>query len=68
MIKLFKKNILFRFAIYLAIILAFIYLNLSTYDLYIISRNPLIFFRSNWFEIITIVLLFAIYYKVSSKK
>ena len=68
MIKLFKNNILLRFALYLIIILTFIYFNLTTYDLYMISRNPLIFLRVYWFEIVTIVLLFAIYYRVSLKK
>ena len=68
MIKLFKKNIFFRITIYIIIILGFIYFNLSTYEIYLLSRNPMIFLRTNWFEIITISLLFAIYYKVSAKK
>ncbi len=68
MIKLFKKNILFRISIYVVIILVFIYFNLSTYEIYTISQNPMIFLRTNWFEIVTIMLLFAIYYKVSKKK
>ena len=68
MIKLFKKNILFRISIYVVIILVFIYFNLSTYEIYTISQNPMIFLRTNWFEIVTIMLLFAIYYKVSIKK
>ena len=68
MIKLFKKNIFFRITIYIIIILGFIYFNLSTYEIYLLSRNPMIFLRTNWFEIITISLLFAIYYKVSAKR
>ena len=68
MIKLFRKSLFFRFTIYIIIILGFIYFNLSTYDIYMLSRNPMVFFRTNWFEIVTISLLFAIYYKVSAKK
>ena len=68
MIKLFKESILFRITIYLTIILGFAYFNLSTYEIYMLSRNPMIFLRVNWFEIVTIILLFAIFYKVSAKK
>ena len=42
--------------------------NLTTFDLYLIQRNPLIYFRMNWFNIVSLVLLLAIFYKVSIKK
>ena len=43
MIKLLEKAIFFRFTIYIIIILGFIYFNLSTYDIYMLSRNPMVF-------------------------
>ena len=69
MYKQFKEKLIqYRFILYILIILLFAYYNLSTYDLYVISRNPMIFFRTNWFEIVSIILLFAIYYQVTKNK
>jgi len=63
-----KKNFWFRFIIYLIIIIFYGWYNLTTFDLYLIQRNPLIYFRINWFNIVSLVLLLAIFYKVSIKK
>ena len=69
MYKQFKKKLIqYRFILYILIILLFGYYSLSTYDLYVISRNPMIFFGTNWFEIVSIILLFAIYYQVTKNK
>ena len=65
--KLLARLLLLRFLVYAVIIGLFAYYNLSTYDLYLISNDPLTFLNINWFEIVIIILLLAIYYKVSKK-
>ena len=68
MFKFWKKNFWFRFIVYLIIIIIYGWYNLTTVDLYFIQKNPLIYFRMNWYNIVSLVLLLAIFYKVSSKK
>ena len=68
MINWLKKNNRYRFILYIIIIGLFLFLNLTSYDRYIISRNPIVFLQTNWFEIVTIWLLLAILYKLPNKK
>ena len=63
-----EKNFWFRFIVYLIIIVIYGWYNLTSFDLYLIQRDPLIYFRMNWFNIVSLVLLLAIFYKVSEKK
>jgi len=65
MVKEFLKK--YRVFIYIIIIVIFAYVNLTTFDLYMISRNPLIFLQTNWFEIVVLWLLLSIYYKINKK-
>jgi len=55
----------YRIFIYIIIIVIFAYVNLTTFDLYMISRNPLVFLQTNWFEIVVLWLLLSIYYKIN---
>ena len=63
-----KKNKKYRFILYIIIIALFCFINLTEYDRYLIYRNPMIFFQTNWFEITAISLLFAILYKMPDNK
>tara|TARA_Y200000002_G_scaffold58112_1_gene43373 strand:+ start:420 stop:623 length:204 start_codon:yes stop_codon:yes gene_type:complete len=63
MVKEFLKK--YRIFIYIIIIVIFAYVNLTTFDLYMISRNPLVFLQTNWFEIVVLWLLLSIYYKIN---
>ncbi|MDC0032104.1 hypothetical protein OAJ23_01445 [Pelagibacteraceae bacterium] len=63
MVKEFLKK--YRIFIYIIIIIIFAYVNLTTFDLYMISRNPLVFLQTNWFEIVVLWLLLSIYYKIN---
>ncbi|MAE37277.1 MAG: hypothetical protein CMI87_01290 [Pelagibacteraceae bacterium] len=65
MVKEFLKK--YRIFIYIIIIVIFAYVNLTTFDLYMISRNPLVFLQTNWFEIVVLWLLLSIYYKINKK-
>tara|TARA_Y100000389_G_scaffold199579_1_gene238237 strand:+ start:627 stop:830 length:204 start_codon:yes stop_codon:yes gene_type:complete len=63
MVKEYLKK--YRIFIYIIIIVIFAYVNLTTFDLYMISRNPLVFLQTNWFEIVVLWLLLSIYYKIN---
>ena len=63
----FRQKYRFRIVLYIIIIVLFWNLNLTSLDRYMISRNPLTFLTTNWFEIVVIFLLLAIYYQILNK-
>ena len=67
LIAWFQQKYRFRIILYIIIIVLFWNLNLTSLDRYMISRNPMIFLTTNWFEIVVIFLLLAIYYQILNK-